>query len=172
MEYTELIGKRDSLRNYDPDRPVPEEVLPRIMDVGRIAPSAHNTSPWKFILLSSPELLSKVKMCYQREWIRDAPHILIVAGLRNEAWIREYDGYNSVETDAAIALTHIILAAANEGVGTCWIMAYNPFALREALRLGDNYQIFGITPLGYPKQGYQRTAEKKRKQMEDVVEFL
>jgi nitroreductase len=111
-------------------------------------------------------------MCYQREWIRDAPLILILAGLRNEAWIRDYDGYNSVETDAAIALTHIILAAANEGVGTCWIMAYNPFALREVLNLDDNYQIFGITPLGYPKHGYLRTAVKKRKPLEEIVEFL
>jgi nitroreductase len=172
MEYTELIGKRESLRNYDPDRPVPEAVLQRILDAGRIAPSAHNNQPWKFIIVSSQLLLSKVKMCYQREWIRDAPLILILAGLRNEAWIRDYDGYNSVETDAAIALTHIILAAANEGVGTCWIMAYNPFALREVLNLDDNYQIFGITPLGYPKHGYLRTAVKKRKPLEEIVEFL
>lgn len=172
MEYTELIVNRESLRNFDPDRPVPEDVLRRILDAGRIAPSAHNNQPWKFILVSSPELLSKVKMCYQREWIRDAPLILIVAGLRNEAWNRDYDGYNSVETDAAIAMTHIILAAANEGVGTCWIMAYNPFALKETLNLDNNHQIFGITPLGYPKQGYQRTALKKRKPLEEIVEFL
>lgn len=172
MEYTELISKRDSLRNYDPDRPVPEAVLRRILDAGRIAPSAHNNQPWKFILISSPVLLEKVKMCYHREWINDAPHILIVAGMRNEAWVRDYDGYNSVETDTAIALTHIILAATNEGVGTCWIMAYDPFALREALSLDDNHQIFGITPLGYPKHDFRKTGIKKRKPLNEIVEYL
>jgi len=172
MEYTELISRRESLSNYDPARPGPESVIRRILDAGRIAPSAHNNQPWKFILVSSPVLLEKVKMWYHREWIKDAPHILIVTGIRDEAWTREYDSYNSVETDTAIAMMHIILAAANEGVGTCWIMAYDPFAIKEALNLGEKYQIFGITPLGYPKPGYERKAVKKRKPLEEIVDFL
>ena len=83
-----------------------------------------------------------------------------------------YDRYNSIETDVAIAMTHIILAAENEGVATCWIAAYNPALLREALNPGENELIFGITPLGYPKEGFRKTMMKKRKSLEEIVEFL
>jgi nitroreductase len=102
----------------------------------------------------------------------DAPHVLVVVGLKNMAWTRSFDGYNSVETDVAIAMTHIVLAAENEGVATCWIEAYNPAILKEALNIGKGEVTFGITPLGYPKPGFKKTLEKNRKPLEDMVEFL
>jgi nitroreductase len=124
------------------------------------------------MVISSSEKLEKVRACYNRDWFKEAPHILIIIGLRNQAWNRSYDGYNSIETDVAIALTHIILAAENEGIGTCWIAAYNPVILREALSIKEDEVIFGITPLGYPKPGYSKTLNKKRKTLEELAEFL
>lgn len=172
MEYYELIRSRESIRNYDSDRPVSKETLAKILDAGRLAPSACNYQPWKFLLISSADMLAEVKASYPREWFRDAPHVLVVVGFQNTAWVRSYDGYNSIETDLAIAMTHIILAAENEGVGTCWIEAYNPIILREALNLADGQVIFGITPLGYPKEGFKKTLGKNRKPLKDIVEFL
>jgi len=172
MEYTDLIRTRESVRNYDPKRPVPKEILEKILEAGRLAPSACNYQPWKFILISSSAMLEKVKACYDREWFKDSPHILVALGLRDQAWNRSYDGYNSIETDVAIAMTHIILAAENEGVAACWIAAYNPKILREALNPEENQLIFGITPLGYPKPGFQKTTTKRRKLLEEIVEFL
>jgi nitroreductase len=169
MEFKELIRTRESIRTYDKDTIVPEEVLERILDAGRMAPSACNYQPWKFLLVSSPEMLEKVKACYAREWLGDAPHILITVGLKDKAWERSFDRYNSVETDVAIALTHIILAAENEGVATCWIANYNPSMLREALKIPDNEEIFGITPLGYPKPGFKKLLAKKRKRLDEIV---
>jgi nitroreductase len=172
MEYTDLIRSRESVRNYDPNRPVSKEILERILNAGRLAPSACNYQPWKFLVISSSDALEKVRACYSRDWFKDAPHIIVVLGLRNQAWNRSYDGYNSIETDIAIAMTHIILAAENESVGTCWIAAYNPVILKEALNINDNQLIFGITPLGYPKPGFMKVLNKKRKPLGDVVEFL
>ena len=172
MEYSNLIRKRESVRNYDPDRLVPAEVLERIIEAGRLAPSANNRQPWKFIVVSSPEMLEKVKTCYHREWFKDAPHIIVVVGLRDQAWNRSYDGYNSVETDAAIAMTHIILAAENEGVASCWIAAFDPELLSKALDLTENQVPFGITPLGYPKAGFEKSQVKNRKPTEEIAEFL
>jgi nitroreductase len=172
MEFTDLIRKRISLRNYDPDRPVPEETIEKILDAGRLAPSAVNYQPWKFLVVTSPAMLEKVRACYHREWYKKAPHVLIVTGFKDQAWTRKSDGHNSIETDAAIAMTHIILAAENEGVGTCWIENYDPQMLREALNLNDNQIVFGITPLGYPEPGYKKDLEKKRKSLEDITEFL
>jgi nitroreductase len=172
MEYSDLILSRESVRNYDPGRPVPKETLEKILDAGRLAPSACNIQPWKFLVISSPAVLNKVKACYDRAWFKDAPHILVVKGLRDKAWKRSYDGYNSVETDVTIAMTHIILAAENEGIGTCWIAAYNPALLKEALHPAANELIFGITPLGYPKPGFQKSMLKNRKLLNEIVEFL
>lgn len=172
MDFTELIKTRESIRSYDPSRPVPEETLKRILDAGRIALSAANRQPWKFLVISSPEMLEKIRLCYNREWFSDAPLIIAVVGLKDQAWTRSFDGYNSVETDAAIAMTHIILAAENEGVGACWIANYEPVRLREALGIDGNQEVFGITPLGYPRPGFRKSGNKKRKTFQEVVEVL
>lgn len=172
MEYYDLIRTRESIRNYDPEKPVPDDVLGRILEAGRLAPSACNIQPWRFLVISSGEMLSKVRDCYDREWFKQAPHVLVIAGLKDKAWVRGFDKYNSIETDVAIAMTHILLAAENEGVGTCWIENYNPSILRESLKIPDNQVIFGITPLGYPKEGFSKAGNKKRKPIRDIVENL
>jgi nitroreductase len=172
MEYSELIRTRESIRNYDPEKPVPKEILEKILDAGRYAPSACNIQPWKFLVVSSAAVLEKVRASYNKVWFKDAPHILVIVGFRNQSWIRSYDGYNSIETDLAIAMTHILLAAENEGVATCWIEAYNPSILREGLNIKGDQVIFGITPLGYPRPGFRKTKNKQRKPFGDIAEFL
>lgn len=172
MEFTELIRSRESIRNYDPSRPIPREILERILDAGRLAPSACNIQPWKFLLISSPGMLEKVRTCYGKEWFKEAPHILVVVGFTDLAWKRSHDGYNSIETDLTIAMDHLILAAENEGVGTCWIENYNSDLLRKALDLTENQVVFSITPLGYQKPGFTKTGNKKRKSLKEVVDWL
>jgi nitroreductase len=172
MEFDALIRRRESVRSYDPSRPVRKEILTRILEAGRMAPSAANRQPWRFILVSSPEMRARVGECYGKQWFADAPHCLVVVGKPADAWTRRQDGYNSLETDLTIALDHMILAAENEGVGTCWIAAYDPDALREALGLGKEERVFSITPLGYPRPGYERKAEKQRKSLEEIARFV
>lgn len=172
MEYYDLIKTRESIRNYDPTRPVPKEILDRILNAGRLAPSACNIQPWKFLVVSTPEMLEKVRSCYRRDWFCEAPHILIVVGEKNKAWVRKDDGYNSIETDIAIAMTHLILAAENEGIGTCWVEAYNPSILRQTLSLNQDQVVFGITPLGYQKAGFKKNGKKNRKAPGDIVVYV
>jgi nitroreductase len=172
MEFNELIRTRISVRYYDPDIPVPNETLERILEAGRLAPSAVNYQPWKFVVVSSPAMLGKVRACYDRDWFKEAPHVLIVVGFKDQAWKRSFDGLNSLETDMAIAMTHLILAAENEGVSTCWIEHYNPAILREVLNLHENQVVYGITPLGYPKPGYVKNLKKNRKPLNEIVEYL
>jgi nitroreductase len=171
MEFNDLILNRESIRNYDPRRPLSKETLERILDAGRIAPSAANFQPWHFYLVSSQPVLEKVRRCYEKQWMHEAPHLLIVAGNRKEAW-RRPDGYNSLETDLAIAMTHMILAATNEGVATCWIAHFDYPKLRETLELKNSEEVFALTPLGYPKEGFRKKGIKNRKTMSEVVSFL
>ncbi|URA10098.1 nitroreductase family protein [Thermospira aquatica] len=172
MDFWDLIHQRASIRSYDPQRPVEEDVLYRILEAGRLAPSAGNRQPWRFVVVSSPEKLSILRHAYVRDWFYDAPHILVVVGDRNEAWRRLQDGYCSLETDLAIAMTFLILAAANEGVATCWIAAFQPEVVREVLGLEAHEEVYGLTPLGYPKSGYPNPGPKKRKDLKDIVRFL
>ncbi len=169
MEFTTLIRERESIRNYDPARTVEEDILNRILDAGRVAPSASNRQPWTFVLVSSSEKLKEVRKCYHKDWFKDAPHILVLVGHPSQAWERSYDGYNSMETDATIAMDHMILAAENEGVGTCWIVAYDKDTLTSALGLGEDESVFCITPLGYPRKGFQKKRNKIRKELSAVV---
>jgi nitroreductase len=172
MDFYKLIRERESIRNYDPERPIDKEVVYRILEAGRLAPSAVNYQPWRFLVISSEEMLAKVRPCYGRSWFSDAPHVLVVVGMADEAWVREKDGYNSLETDLTIALDHMILAAEFEGVATCWVGAYDPYLLREVLDLKENEIVYSITPLGYPKEGFAKKRNKKRKEISEIVEFL
>ena len=172
MEYYKLIENRETLRSYDPAKKVDKDVLMRILNAGRLAPSAANRQPWKFILVLSDEKLKEIKACYQREWFQNAPHILIVVGDKTKSWVRPYDGYNSIETDLAIAMDHMVLAAENEGVGACWIIAFDYDCLAKALNLTENEVVYCITPLGYPPSGYQKKGNKIRKHLNEVVEII
>jgi|AntAceMinimDraft_2_1070361.scaffolds.fasta_scaffold00499_4 nitroreductase len=172
MEYFDLISKRESVRNYNINKKVEKSTLTKIANAGRLAPSAANKQPWKFLIISSEKILQKVRLCYYREWFKQAPHILVVIGDSTKSWVRKTDNCNYLETDLAIAMDHMILAAEAEGVGTCWIAAFDNIVLREALQLGDNKVVYSISPLGYPKDGYQKKGEKIRKAIDEVVEFI
>jgi nitroreductase len=172
MAFYKLIQERESIRNYDINTSVAKEKLMRILDAGRLAPSACNLQPWKFYLISKPENLAKVHACYAASWLREAPHILVVAGKAPEAWTRKHDAYNSLETDLTIAMDHMILAAEAEGIGTCWIAAFDPEALKNTGLFEPDEKIFALTPLGYPKADFIKKGNKNRKSLDDVVILL
>lgn len=172
MEFTDLVRSRSSVRSYDPARPVEKAVLDRILEAGRLAPSAANRQPWRFLVISSPGMLAKVRAAYSKPWFVDAPLVLAVVGKAADAWTRQPDGYNSIETDLAIAMDHLILAAANEGVGSCWIAAFHNDVLRKALALAPEEKLYAITPLGYARAGEPGTREKTRKPLAEIARYL
>lgn len=172
MEFLDLVKKRESIRNYDPSRLVPRDTLLRVLEAGRHAPSAVNKQPWQFIVVYSQGWLDKIRDSYPRSWFQEAPNILIVKGFKDQAWVRSYDAYNSIETDLAIAMDHLVLAATAEGLSTCWIAAFDNTKLRAALGLNDNEVIFAMTPLGYPKADFVSKAVKTRKPVEAITVFL
>ncbi|RLD89343.1 MAG: nitroreductase [Bacteroidetes bacterium] len=169
MEFYQLIEGRETIRVYDTDRKIPDEVLNNILNAGRLAPSASNRQPWTFVLVASKEKLSAVKATYQREWFQKAPYIVVVVGDKTKSWVRPKDGYNSIETDLAIAMDHIILAAENEGVGACWVIAFDYEMLADAIGLKKNEVIYSMAAMGYPPEGFQKKGNKKRRLLEEVV---
>jgi len=169
MDFYKLIENRESIRDYDSNKKIPDEVLNRILNAGRIAPSASNRQPWTFILVSSEGKLAEVRDCYHREWFKQAPYVLVTIGNKSQSWVRSYDGYNSIETDLTIAMDHMILAAESEGVGTCWIIAYDYDILAKAIGLKEDEAIYCITPLGYQNEGFKKKKKKIRKSLDEIV---
>ena len=148
--FLELAEKRRSVRAYKPDD-VPEELLQTVLEAGRLAPSACNKQPWRFIVVRSEAGRRALGAAYAREWFWKAPVVVAVCILPKEAWTRSYDGKNYAMVDGALALDHLMLAAAELGLGTCWIGAFDPAAAREILGLPDGVEIVGMTPLGFPE---------------------
>ena len=148
MEFQELIRVRRSIRGYRPD-PVPEEILQRILDAGRLAPTAANRQPFQIIVVTHPETRRQLKEVYDRDWFYSAPLILIGCVEPAAAWQRA-DGFNAAEVDIAIVMDHMILAATNEGLGSCWICHFNEGKLKEILGIPDGVRVIAMTPLGYP----------------------
>jgi len=165
MGFQELIRKRYSVRAYNQD-PIEEEKLARVLEAARLAPTAANRQAFRVIVLPTKGREAELRRVYGRDWFTQAPLVLAVCALPAEGWVRKADGWNAAEVDATIAMTHIVLAAAEEGLGTCWIAAFDPGAAREFLGLPADVIPSAFTPLGYPADS---PAPKKRRPLLDLV---
>ena len=148
MEFYDVIRERKSIRKYKRN-PIPDEVLNRILEAGRIAPSAKNLQPWHFIVVKDRQIKGEVaEACRGQHWMADADVILAGCILNEIAWGRMGGYMSSGPVDLAIALDHIILAAANEGLGTCWIGAFVEEDVKKILKVPKSVTVMALTPIG------------------------
>jgi nitroreductase len=151
MSFQDLLLARRSVRSYRPD-PVPGELLQKVLDAARLAPSAHNNQAFRVVVIGTRGREAELLRVYPKEWFVQPPIVLAVCALPAEGWVRNrFDGWNAAETDAAIATDHMLLAAADLGLGTCWIAAFDPEVAREVLGLPGDVVPFAFTPLGWPR---------------------
>lgn len=163
MELQEAIARRRSIRKYKAD-PLPGEVWFRISEAGRLAPSANNVQPWRFFVIRDGETKRRLAAAARNQaFIAEAP-VLIVA-VAAEKRLMGHGQYEAWVVDLSIALDHMSLAAAAEGVGTCWIGAFDPAAVREILGLEADAGVFMLMPFGYPAED---PAPRPRKQRAEI----
>ena len=165
MKFQELIKKRYSVRAYKPDR-VEDDKLARVLEAARIAPTAANRQAFRVIVIRTEDHKSDLRRIYGRDWFVQAPLVLCVCAVPSEAWVRKADGWNAAEVDATIVMSHIVLAAAAEGLGTCWIAAFDPAAAREVLGIPLEVIPSAFTPLGYAADS---ALPKKRRPIVEIV---
>ena len=170
MNVLEAITNRRSVRSYS-SKPIPPDVMARMRQALRLAPSACNLQPWKFILVQDEHLRQQVAQAAAgQSFIAKAPVIVVACGFPEKAY-KHMGGYgNSVDVDVAIALDHLTLAAVEEGLGTCWIGAFDEKALKPVLGVPAEAKIVALTPLGYPASAglIQPVREKDRKGESEV----
>ncbi len=167
MDFRDLIRRRYSVRAYRPD-PVPGETLSRILEAGRLAPTAANRQPFRIVVFRNRGRQDALRRVYARDWFVQAPVVLCLLGVPSEAWVRK-DGRSHLDIDAAIVMDHLILAATEEGLGTCWIANFSVEAACAVFEARPGEVPLLLTTLGYAAD---QPGAKERKRTEDLVRYL
>ena len=170
MEFKEVIEKRYSCKKYR-ERPIEEEKLTAILEAGRLAPTAKNLQEQHIYVLQSPEALAKVDALTPCRY--GAPTVLLVAFDRNNVFTYPGGKRDSGVEDAAIVATHMVLAAANEGVDSCWLNFLDPEKTAEAFGLPENEEVLMLLDLGYAADGAGPLPNhESRKPLSETVRYL
>ena len=150
MTFLELAKQRYSVRNFQ-NRPIAEEDLAKILEAAAAAPTACNNQPQRIYIAESEEARQKLASVCRCTF--GAPMILVVCYDRTRDWKNKFmPGYESGETDAAIACTHMMLEAWELGIGSCWVGYFNADQVREILGLPENVTVSALLPMGYPAE--------------------
>jgi nitroreductase len=144
---------------------LPQNKLSRVLDAGRLAPSASNRQPWKFIVVQDADIREKLAVAARNQrFISEAP-VIIVAVALNPDYIMSC-GVPSYAVDVATALDHMMLTAVEEGLGTCWIGAFQQQIVKTLLKIPEEFKVVALLPIGYPGE---TPVPKTRKTFEEVV---
>jgi nitroreductase len=169
VDFYDVIKTRRSIRSYKND-PIPDLVLNKVLKAIRIAPSGSNLQPWHWILVRNKDIKYLLaRACNDQMWINEAPLVIVACGKDLQYNRGGYMGEMSMLVDLSIAFTHLILAARNEGLGTCWIGAFNNVAIKKLLKIPESWNVVAVTPLGYPDEEEKAFMEPgSRKSIEEI----
>ncbi len=163
-DFKDLCNSRFSVRKFKTED-VPMDLMNYVMECVRLAPSACDKQPWKFVCVNNDEERMRVQECYERPWFKLAPVYVIACAVKDEAWVRPDDGKNHGDIDVAIAVEHLCLAAADAGLGTCWVCNFDVEKLRHNFAFPQGWEPVAIVPLGFPDC---EPTPKKRKENGDI----
>jgi nitroreductase len=170
LDFLSLAKSRYSCRSYI-DKKVTKELIEKILEAARIAPSATNAQPWSFVVITQSPLKDQIISCYSRPWLSTAPVIIVACGDHSISW-RRSDGKDHCDIDLAIAIDHITLTATDNGLATCWICKFDAMKCSEILKLPSHISPVAIIPLGYPAdEPVNSERHSKRKSLNEIVSW-
>lgn len=166
MDAFEAITKRYSVRSYLPD-PVPTHILERVLEAGRVAPSAMNLQPWHFIVVSDKEKRRALSTGRFAKFLSESP--VVIVGCGNERLSPRW-----YAIDTAIALQNMVIAATSEGLGTCWVGSFDETDVKKLLKVPEGYRVIAMLALGYPRDGKDLMRKvvkifRPRKSLDEIV---
>jgi nitroreductase len=170
MNVMEAIAGRRSVRSFS-SRPIEEEKLLRVLEAGRLAPSARNMQDWKFVVVRDPDLRRKLaEAAKNQDFIGQAPIVIAACGTSDYVMTC---GQLTYPIDVAIAVDHMTLAAVEEDLGTCWIGAFYEEKVKEILGVPETIRVVALLPLGYPAEAAKDTkaAPRPRKPLGEIVAY-
>ncbi len=165
--FHDLAACRHSVRKFS-GQPIEKEKLDRILEAGRIAPTACNYQPQRILVLQSEQARTKLKECTAYHF--DAPVVLLVCYDKTKSWKRSFDGDDSGTVDASIVTTQMMLQASELGIGSTWVGFFDPQKIRGVFKLPSDYVPVALLPLGYPAEDSQPSPmHAKREPVENTV---
>lgn len=167
MDFQDVVSSRRSVRAYKADAVEPEK-LNAVLQAAQAAPTACNLQPWRIVVLSTAGREADLLRAYRGPWLAQAPLVLCFAALTDKAWKRR-DGKNYADVDTTIAADHAILAAQAQGLGTCWVAAFDTLAVKDVFHLEQGWEPVVITPLGYADE---EPEARPRQELADLVRYL
>ena len=167
MQFIELATKRYSVRSYKAE-PVEDDKLQSVLQAARLAPTAANRQAFRLIVIPTRSRESELLRIYNRPWFVQAPVVICICAIPNEAWVRS-DGKNYGDVDAAIVMDHLVLAAADLGLGTCWIGAFHEDEVKKLLNIPEEIRVVGLLTVGYPAETALR--KKSRYELGKIVYY-
>ena len=176
MEFKDVIMARSSVRTFR-DTAVEDEKITYVLDCARRAPSWANSQCWRFIVVTEKDRiaqLTKETMVFNH-WLKNAPVLVIACA--DPADSGTHNGIDYYTVDVAIALEHLVLAAADVGLGTCWIGGFNEEKIKEQCEIPKRIKVIALTPVGYPAEKKSFAAKtirliagsEKRKSLDEIV---
>lgn len=170
MEFTEVVKSRYSCKKYD-GKQISEEQLDAVLQAGRLAPTAKNLQGQRIYVVQSAEGLAKIDELTPCRY--GAPTVLVVAFDKNSVFVYPGEEANSGVEDASIVATHMMLAATNTGVDSCWLNFFDPAAVAKAFGLPENEQVLMLLDLGFAAEGFAPLPNHtSRKPLEETVKYL
>jgi nitroreductase len=163
MDVYEAIARRRSVRAYQ-DTPIDVEVLKRVLDAGRLAPSGRNLQNWMFVVVRDPQVREELRAAIDQPWTANVPVFVAVVSTVPERTM--FCGVPASPVDCAIAIDHMTLAATAEGLGSCWIGHFEQEPAKAVLHVPEEMTIIEILALGWPAEQAETPG---RKQLEEVV---
>ena len=169
MDFLKLAEERYSVRSFT-DKAVTQEDLDKILKAGHLAPTACNFQPQRILVIRSEEAIEKLKGCTRCHF--NASTALLVCYSKEACWKRKYDGAYSGQIDASIVTTHMMLEAANIGVGSTWVMHFNPTAMREAFLIPEDLEPVALLVMGYPAEDAAPISmHSEFKELNEIVKY-
>jgi nitroreductase len=166
MSVLDVMRARRSVRSYKSE-PIPEEKIRKVMEAARLAPSGKNLQPWKFILVKDEETRRKLaEASRQQLFMAGAPLIVVACGYPGRSYQRQGNYMQSWPIDVGIALEHLMLQAQEEGLGTCWIGAFDETRVKSILGVPEGVKVLALTPLGFPDEA---PADRGRLALDKIV---
>jgi len=153
---------RRSIRRYENKR-VPEDVLNKILEAGRQAPSAHNKQPWRFIVITDDEIKEKLSQGKWNSFVKDSAFTIVGCG-----YIGDLYGCRWSTIDTAIALQNMVIAAWALGIGSCWVGDFQEDEVKRLLNIPDDWKVISLVAFGYPAE--QPTGRWK-KPLDEIVNY-
>ncbi len=169
MDFYNLAKSRYSVRNFM-DKKVPQEIVSKILEYGHLAPTGCNMQPQRILVLQEESSLIKLKECTRSHF--DAPLAMLICYHKEEGWTRRYDGAKSAPVDCSIVTTHLMMGAWELGIGSCWVMSFDPVKMRENFKIPETLEPVALLVMGYPSEdSVPNPFHETFRPMEDLVSY-